>query len=746
MSDKIKVPKQTPGKIYSSISVESRDFSVSENKLTKRKQNTYVKFCKKIYKQFPSLGKNGKFNKKTKDAIDFLNWELDSEEYTAGTKFVLMFGSFLTLISIILLYVYFLDSITKMFSSVSIAYLIVIGVPLFTFLYLFSSFQKYPLNAVKSEKVKALTFVPEILGYMVMSMKLVPNLEKAIEFAAHHGHGKISEDLKKLLWEVKVGIKSSVAEALDELAYKWGDVSPELKKALMKIRASVIEVSEAKRFQILDQTIKDTLVSIKNKLEDYARSLTQPSMVIFYLGVLLPLLLIIVLPVGSAFSGSAMARPIYLILIYNLLIPIFSILYTKKIIKNRPATYVPPKIPDNHPDLPPKHTIRFGKLNINVFIIMIVVGVLFIGGSLYLQNQFGFTKHKFLVADGYISADQPNSAAQFRCTPPEIIKKQKDPNFQCQSEVEYWQDPAHNTTPFYLIYGILFTISLLLSLFLYSESAYKRKIQLQSEKMEDEFKDALYIIASRLGENKPIEDALSYSTQFLSKSLIAKNIFEKTINNIRVLGLNLNSSLFDPNYGALKNNPSTIINSAMRLMVDSVQLGVSVAAKTLMSYSIQLRNTDEVAKTLKNLIESITQTLTSMAKFIAPIVLGITTALQKVVISTLTSVSNSGALSDMQESVNNISKGVNSLGGSLNVSSVSSMGQIDPTVIAKMASSTTFLIIVAIYIIEIVIIIIYFTTMIEQDNITLTKLRIAKTLPISIIIFILTTIFANMIF
>ena len=184
----------------------------------------------------------------------------------------------------------------------------------------------------------------------------------------------------------------------------------------------------------------------------------------------------------------------------------------------------------------------------------------------------------------------------------------------------------------------------------------------------------------------------------------------------------------------------------MRLMVDSVQLGVSVAAKTLMSYSIQLRNTDDVSKTLKNLIGSITTTLTSMAKFIAPIVLGITTALQKVVISTLTSVSQSGAISDMQESVSSISKGINTLGGSVNVSSVTSMGQIDPTVIAKMASSTTFLIIVSIYIIQIVVIIVYFTTMIEQDNITLTKLRIAKTLPISVIIFILTTIFANMIF
>jgi hypothetical protein len=36
-------------------------------------------------------------------------------------------------------------------------------------------------------------------------MKLVPNLEKAIGVCCNHGHGKIADDLKKLLWEVKVG-------------------------------------------------------------------------------------------------------------------------------------------------------------------------------------------------------------------------------------------------------------------------------------------------------------------------------------------------------------------------------------------------------------------------------------------------------------------------------------------------------------------------------------------------------------
>jgi hypothetical protein len=725
MNKKLTTP-QKPGEIYRSISIDSRDFTKDTDKLFQKKTHPYVSFSKKISKKFPGLGKNAKYNNNFEKAIDFLNWDLSSEEYSAATKFVVLINILIAIFLIFASNVFLSGTFAKLFGNEYMSFVLCFGIPTIMALYTIITFKNYPLSKVEDEKIKALTFVPEIIGYLIMSMKLVPNLERAIEFAAEHGHGKIAEDLKKLLWEVKVGIKNSVAEAVDELAYKWGDVSAEMKKGLMKIRACVIETSDAKRYQLLDQTMADTLSSIKTKLEDYARTLTQPTMIMFYLGVLLPLLLIIVLPVGSAFSGSTLARGVYLVMIYNIALPITTIIFARTVIKKRPPTYVPPKIPNNHPDLPPKNTLKIGKVNINVFIVIIIIVVVGTFTSIYLQQNFGKTRENVLIAAGL---DPIN------------------PEFRDQDhEASFWSTPENNITPHYVIFGVLLMITMSLSLWCYTTSIYKRRIQLRTEKMEGEFKDALYIIASRLGENKPIEDALDHTRNFLPRSLIAQSVFGKTIDNIKILGLNLQSALFDKNYGALKNNPSTIINGAMQLLVDSVQLGVGVAAKTLMSYSLQLRNTDEVNKMLSTLIKEITSTLSSMAKFIAPIILGITTALQKIVVSTLISIAQSGTLQEMEETMSTIStagvgmEGVN-VGGA-----ISGMAAIDTEVIATIASPTTFTIIVAIYVIQIVLIMTYFTTMIEQDNLTLVKLRIAQTLPVSIILFIVTMILSNMMF
>ncbi|MFH0905715.1 MAG: hypothetical protein V1824_00070, partial [archaeon] len=733
------------GELYRSISVDNRDFSVTDDKLSKKKQNSYVRFCKQIYTNFPNLGQNAKYSEEFENSIQFLKWDLKAEEYNACIKFILILGIFLGMIVIGLCYYFLLPKMSEAFGNTIVPILIIFGIPLVAVGYVFMYMRDYPISKVKEEKIKALTFVPEIVGYLIMSMKLVPNLEKAIEFASNHGHGKIAEDLQILLWEVKVGIKNSVSEALDELAYKWGDVSEELKKALMKIRASVIEVSEAKRYQLLDQTMSDTLVSIKGKLEDYARSLSNPAMIMFYLGILLPLLLIIVLPVGSAFSGSALAKPIYLILIYNIILPISCIIFANNIIKNRPATYIPPVIPNNHPDLPPKNTIVIGKANISLvfLVILILFGGIF--ASYYAHNIFGKTRESVLREEG-LNVTNPN----FSCSNFEKTRKLKEPNYKCESEVEFWSDKDRDITPYILIYGVILSIAFSISLWLYGTSVYKRKVQNQVIKMEDEFKDALYIIASRLGENKPIEDAMEHTRIYLPKSIIAQNIFGRAIDNIKILGLTLHSALFDNNYGALKNNPSNVINSAMQLLTDSVQLGVSVAAKTLMSYSMQLRNSDEVSKMLSGLIVGITGTLSSMAKYIAPVVLGITTALQKIVISTLKSIASSGTMEEMNSAMQNMSSADLGGAGTIDAASVGnslgSLGSINTQVISQLASPTVFLIIVAIYVIEIVIIITYFTTMIEEDNTTLVKLRIAQTLPIAVILFIVTVILSNMIF
>jgi hypothetical protein len=733
---KFKVSTENPGEIYSSISVDSRDFSKPSDKLTKRTSDKYVTLCKKIYQKFPSLGVNGKYNEEYQKAIDFLDWDLTAEEYTATTKLVLFGGLFITLFISGLSYAFLYTILSEAFGNSMMALFLIFGLPAVIFIFVFLSFQKYPLKKVADEKIKALTFVPEILGYMIMSMKLVPNLEKAIEFASEHGHGKIAEDLKKLLWEVKVGIKNSVAEGLDDLAYRWGDISIELKKGLMKIRASVIESSESKRYQLLDQTMSETLESVKGKLEDYARTLNQPATIMFYLGILLPLLLIIVLPVGSAFSGSALAQPIYLILIYNVIIPLACFFYAQGVIKKRPPTYNPPNIPYDFPGLPKKNHLRVKNAQINVFIIIAILLVSCAVIGFTLQNAYGVTREKIL------EREQGTTTPNWDCTREERQQQLLDPAFICADERNFWRDPKNSITPYYLIFFILFAVAASISLWAYATSVYKRKIQLATENQEKEFKDALYIIASRLGENKPIEDAFEHTRRFLPKSTVAKDIFGKTVDNIRVLGLTLQSAVFDRNYGALKNNPSRIITSAMQLVVDSVQMGVNVAAKTLISYSMQLRNTDEINRLLSILIAEITGTLNSMAKFIGPIILGVTTTLHKVVISTLASVASSGAIQDMTQSL----EGINTAELGMDLTSVSSFGTaINVEVIGKLASATSFTIIVAIYLIEIVLIMTYFTTMIEQENMTLVKYRISQTLPVAVILFIITVILANMV-
>ena len=92
---KYKVSKENPGEIYSSIYIDSRDFSKPSDKLSKKRSNTYVTFCKKINEKFSGLGKNATYNEEYQKAIDFLDWDLSAEEYSATVKFVLIAGLFL---------------------------------------------------------------------------------------------------------------------------------------------------------------------------------------------------------------------------------------------------------------------------------------------------------------------------------------------------------------------------------------------------------------------------------------------------------------------------------------------------------------------------------------------------------------------------------------------------------------------------------------------------------------------------
>lgn len=740
------------GKLYRDIPVSSDAFFSKED-LTIPPEHWFVTVCRKLHARFPDLGKGSAYSAEYKEAVTFLGWNLKPEEFSAAVKavtvltiaagavFAVVFG---------LLFGEFIGGILGV--DPGIAPILYIFVPFIIIAVVLANYvQTFPVAEARREQIRALTYVPDMIGYMVMSMKLVPNLEKAVEFSAEHGKGRIAQEFKRIIWNTNLGMYTTIAEGLDELAYNWGKFSSEFKQALMNIRASVLENTEAKRYQLLDKTMDEVLESVQGKMEQYARDLSQPSTTLFYVGVLLPLILIIILPVGSAFSGSPLAQTWVLLLIYDIVLPTLVIWFGFKLLGSRPPTYTPPEILDNFPGLPPKDTVRVGKNPVNVYTILagIAMAGLLVSGYVHFLGvgigdpadpdsvfliqpdktlervlevdkkpvdwfESGGAREKLLLSQGYA----PEAAARTVAT----------------EKAQFFAQAENDVSPYNLIFGILITFSLLVAAFAELTLREKRKVQQKFIQMESEFKDSLYVLASRLGENKPIEDALRHTQTFLPNNLVSQEIFRKTVDNINVLGMPLESALFDPAYGSLKSNPSSIITSSMKIAIDSVKLGVNVAARTLISLSRQIGNSERVAKMLTVLIKDITGTMQTVSVYIAPIVLGITVALQRIVIVTLVSInsSNQGNAPDP-----NLGAGIPGVGsfGSTDISSF-----IKPDVIAAIATPGEFLLIVAIYVIELVLIMNYFVTLIEENNVLVAKMKAARSLPIAVILFVATVI------
>ena len=774
MPKKIK-RKSSIGELYGKITVSGRDFESGERKLVKEIEHPFVRFCKKLARMSPGMGKGGVFNKENQSAIEYLDWKLTPQDFTAASKIVTLISFFLAFAAGIILYVSPLQELLALFTNDATTALVYSFFPfLIAAMGIIYYFQSYPVSAAKKEQTKSLTYVPEIMGYMIMSIKLVPNLEKAIEFAASHGKGKIAKDFKNLIWGTQIGVYNSLSEGLDTLAYRWGKYSEEFKRALMRIRASVIENTEAKRYALLDQTMSEMLESIRNKMELYARDLSQPSTMLFYIGVLLPLLLIIILPVGSSFSGAPLANPMVLFAIYNIAIPLITIVFAYSLLQTRPPTYSPPVIPDDYPGLPPKWKIPLGGSNVDarfLAILVLVFGLVFTsvlstqgfppkilnaidGIDIELNDQIiapDRTKEEVLVSAArdpdYFATDYPtHTGKRFNEQLSKRLSRIEDDEElelaiiavtqEVKSEEQLFFSKGENdVSPYKLVFGFLISFSLALYILFFLANKAKRKVQLEVQELETEFKDSLYVIASRMGENKPIEDAMKHVQEFLPDLKISRVVFAKTLDNIKLLGMPLEQAVFDKTHGSVARIPSTIIKSSMKMLIDSVQLGVNVAARTMISLSIQLQNSEKVNNTLKILVSDVTGTMKTMTLFIAPIVLGITTSLQRIVIVTISSLASSSVL----DSASNSGSGVGDSFSSFSVS-----GFISPEAIAGIASPTQFILIVAIYIIELVAIMTYFTTKIEEDNDLLVKMNIAQYLPIAITMFVISMIVSNL--
>ncbi|MDD1745424.1 MAG: hypothetical protein LUQ20_06430, partial [Candidatus Methanoperedens sp.] len=219
-------------------------------------QNWYCSACKVASQRFGwMVGNTDEYRKKSertvsqefKDALNFTGYDIEPWEahILAYSGFLVLLFLMLAVDAILFSFArYETDSLTAVAACTGI-------VPLAGMVYL----SEYPKIHAKFMKIHSLGDIPEIQSYIVMSMKLVSNMERAITFAAENSTRPLANDLKKLIWDIHIRTYSSIDDALIAFANQWGKNSEYFKRSLHLVKSSVNEPDEAQRIITLNKSL-----------------------------------------------------------------------------------------------------------------------------------------------------------------------------------------------------------------------------------------------------------------------------------------------------------------------------------------------------------------------------------------------------------------------------------------------------------------------------------------------------------
>lgn len=488
--------------------------------------------------------------------------------------------SILLLIDICIVLIYKVNGVPFDFITILIMIIATISVPFVIMQYIVS----YPKTLVTYSKIHSLGDIPEVLCYLVMALKLSPNLEQSLIFTAKESSNSLVRNLRKLLWDMQIRVYHSVNEALTIFATRWGKYNESFKRSLYLIRSSIDEPDEAQRMMTLNKALDVGLDGIRDMMRAFADQLHQPIMIIYSIGIMIPLSIIAMLPAAGLIGLQITIFQVFFI--YDILLPTILFMYMRQVLLHRPATFSPPKIPKNHPSI---QQVNRKKISI----ISIIIGVLFSTPAIlyffYIQfpsiNQFPLI---FFIAK------------------------------------------LNKTIPVTLF----FLWGLVISFFVYSHFVYRNYYQIRQniKSIEKEFSDALYILGKRLREGKSPEESLLYTATTMKGSSISR-LFSDTVFALSAHHTTLYYALFHPKYGSMHQVYSNRIHTIMKLFVKGAEKSQKTASLSIIRLADHLKALQEVEKHIKESLATLTATLRSTASVFAPLIAGVTLAITQLISS-----------------------------------------------------------------------------------------------------------------
>jgi hypothetical protein len=546
----------------------------------------------------------------------------------------------------------------------------------------FLYFRNYPNRLVEIRRSKVGTEIILAILYIVIYMKNISNIESAVRFAADNLEGPLAIDFKKMLWDVSVKRYADVQEALNSYLEQWKKYNEAFVDSVYLIETSLIQTDDNRRIDMLDQALKRILDGTFDTMVHYVNDLRTPVSAVFMLGITLPIMGLVMLPLIGSFMANLLS-PEMLFVFYDVMLPLVVLIIIAQILATRPTAF--PQINlEGHPLAPPgDHFYFFGRLMhaaVPAIITFIILAAPYFWYALVLQSPA----------------------------------------------------PSEND----VLYSLFLILAMGLSIAVYCKLATGIKVKLRRDikSVENDFSYAVFQIGNRLSEGVPAEIAMLKTARTMKDSKVSFFI-QRIVTNMQKLGLDLSRAIFDRKYGALILYPSSLIRSVMKIFVESTKESEEVAATSLMHVSTYLQSVHKIEEKIMDVLSETISTLKFQTAFIAPLISGIIVGLTSMILIILSVLGEKIATATSAADVPSAIAG-GTAGGGLGGSVAFGFFQMSNTIPLPF-----FQIVVGIYLVEIVIISTILASKIEFGDDRIQELdSIQKALFVSIIIYFIVSI------
>lgn len=221
-----------------------------------------------------------------------------------------------------------LHSIPGVLLAISVGVLVILGG------------EQIPVTAARARRTAAIGDAPAIVSRAVLQLRITPNIESAVVFAADHD-GILASSLSKHILQAR----GTPQTGLSTFAAEWRPLFPALYRAVLLVEAAS-ETPATKRDRTLDRAMDAILRGTQGQVTEATEALRGPTTAVYAFGVLLPLALVAILPAVGAAGLTITVQ--HISIAYLGVLPLALLSATAWLIATRPVAFPPVPIPRTH--------------------------------------------------------------------------------------------------------------------------------------------------------------------------------------------------------------------------------------------------------------------------------------------------------------------------------------------------------------------------------------------------------------